>query len=133
MKYKHSTNYYDTRYAKYELTMKGLGLTPVSKGNFISLYEQLAGDTKHPTKNPMKDIIYSARYATKYNTAIAEKKALDKLGIKVKLDDLKNMTTTDFASKYASQLADAYRELRKAGTTGKAAALLISQQWFGSN
>ena len=133
MKYKHSDNYYDSRYAKYELTMKGFGLKPISKGNFISLYEQLAGDKKKPSKNPMKDIIYSARYGTKYNTAIAEKKALEKIGIKVKLEDLKSMTTTDFATIYASELADEYRKHRKAGETGKAAAHLISQQWFGSN
>lgn len=133
MKYKHSDSYYDSRYTKYELTMKGLGLTPVSKGNFISLYEQLATDPKRPSKNPMKDIIYSARYATKYNTAIAEKKALEKVGIKVKLDDLKNMTTTDFADKYSAEIAKEYRKHRSAGSTGKEAALLISQQWFGSN
>lgn len=133
MKYKHSAKFYDNKYAKYQAEMAKQGLTPVSKGAFISTYESLANDTKKPSKNPMKDIIYSAKYQTSYKSAVAEKKALEKIGIKVKLEDLKTITTQDFANQYASELARAYRDLRASGKTGKEAALLISQQWFGSN
>ena len=38
----------------------------------------------------------------------------------------------DFADRYAAELAKAYRELKSKGVAGKDAALLISQQWFGS-
>ena len=133
MKYKHSAQFYKDRYAKYASTIKSMGLIPIKEGAFISRYEELLTDPKNPSKNPMKDIIYSARYSTRYNTALAEKKALAKIGIKVKLEDLKNITTTEFADKYSKELAKEYRALKKAGNSGKAAELLISQQWFGSN
>lgn len=129
MKYKHSKKFYDTRYAKYKTEMKKLGITPVKKGAFVSAYDSLA----EVSKNPMKDIIYSAQYGTHYKNALAEKRALASIGIKVKLEDLKKMTTYDFADTYATQLATAYRDLKTKGITGKDAALIISQQWFGSN
>ena len=132
MKYKHSAQFYNKRYGKYKAEMLKEGLTPISKGAFVATYETIANDTKNPSKNPMKDIIYSAKYQTTYNAAVAEKKALQKIGIKVKLEDLKKITTHDFANQYASELSRAYRDLRSAGKTGKEAALLISQQWFGS-
>ena len=133
MKYKHSANYYKSRYAKYKAEMKKAGITPMKEGAFVSTYEALKDDPVNPSKNPMKDIIYSAKYGTSYNTALAEKKALSGLGIKVKLEDLKTMTTTDFADQYSAELGRAYRALRASGKSGKDAALLISQQWFGSN
>lgn len=129
MKYKHSKQFWTTRYNKYTTEMKRQGLTPVKKGAFISTYEALA-----PTsKNPMKDIIYSAKYGTAYKNALAEKKALSKIGIKAKLEELKKMTTYEFADTYSSELGKAYRAERAAGRSATEAKLLISQQWFGSN
>jgi hypothetical protein len=129
MRYKHSKQFWSTRYNKYKDEMNRQGLTPVKKGAFISTYEALA-----PTsKNPMKDIIYSAKYGTAYKNALAEKKALEGVGIKVKLEELKKMTTYDFADKYSKDLGRAYRAARAAGKSAKEAKLLISQQWFGSN
>lgn len=129
MKYKHSKKFYDTRYIKYKEEMRRLGIVPVKKGAFIATYEAIA-ETSY---NPMKDIIYSAQYSTAYKNALAEKRALAAIGTKVKLEELKKMTTIDFADRYAADLAKAYRELRSKGVAGKDAALLISQQWFGSN
>ena len=133
MKYNHSDAYYSSRYDKYKIEMKKAGLTPMSENNFISTYKALVADPKTASKNPMKDIIYSAKFGTKYKTALAERKALADIGIKVKLGDLKSMTTTDFADTYATELAREYRKHKTAGLSGKDAALLISQQWFGSN
>lgn len=129
MKYKHSNKFWTTRYDKYKTEMKRQGLVPVKKGEFISTYEALA-DT---SKNPMKDIIYSAKYGTAYKNALAEKRALSSIGIKAKLEDLKKMTTYEFADMYSSDLGKAYRAARAAGATAAEAKLLISQQWFGSN
>lgn len=129
MKYKHSNKFYTDRYNKYKKEMRKLGIVPVNKGSFISAYEALA----ETSKNPMKDIIYSAQYGTSYKTALAEKKALATIGIEVKLKELKIMTTQDFADIYANELATAYRNLRSNGVSGADAAILISQQWFGSN
>lgn len=129
MKYKHSNKFWTTRYDKYKTEMKRQGLVPVKKGAFISTYEALA-DT---SKNPMKDIIYSAKYGTAYKNALAEKRALSSIGIKAKLEDLKKMDTYEFADMYSSELGKAYRAARATGATAAEAKLLISQQWFGSN
>lgn len=128
MKYNHSKAFYNKRYSTYKAKVKALGGTVLKKNEFISAYNAISGDSK----NPMKDLVYGSKYGTKYSTAVAEHKALKGAGIKVKLEDLKTMTTQDFADTYAAQLAAAYRDLRRAGTSGKDAALLISQQWFGS-
>ncbi len=129
MKYKHSKKFWTTRYNKYKAEMKRQGLTPVKKGAFISTYEALA-----PTSNnPMKDIIYSAKYGTAYKNALAEKRALENIGIKVKLESLKKMTTYEFADTYSKDIGRAYRAARAAGASARDAKLLISQQWFGSN
>lgn len=129
MKYKHSQKFYDTRYNKYRAEMKRLGLVPVKKGAFISAYDSIA----EKSKNPMKDIIYSSQYGTAYKYALAEKRALANIGTKVKLEDLKKMTTQEFADKYATELYNARRSLLAAGKHPSEVALLISQQWFGSN
>lgn len=129
MKYKHSNQFWTTRYNKYKVEMRRQGLIPVKKGAFISTYEALA----KTSKNPMKDIIYSAKYGTAYKNALAEKRALSNIGIKAKLEDLKKMTTYEFADMYSSDLGRAYRAARATGATATEAKLLISQQWFGSN
>ena len=128
MKYKHSQKFYDARYNKYKATMKKLGIVPIKKGAFISAYDSIA----EKSKNPMKDIIYSSQYGTAYNYALAEKKALAQIGTKVKLEELKKMTTQEFADKYAIELYNARRSLLAAGKSRSEVNLLISQQWFGS-
>lgn len=128
MKYNHSKSFYDTRYKTYKTRVKALGGTVLKKNEFISAYNAISGDSK----NPMKDLVYGSKYGTRYSTAVAEHKALKGAGIKVKLEDLKTMTTQDFAAAYSSELSRAYRDLKAKGTTGKDAKILISQQWFGS-
>lgn len=128
MKYKHSQQFYNTRYNKYKATMKKLGIVPIKKGAFISAYDSIA----EKSKNPMKDIVYSSQYGTAYNYALAEKKALAQIGTKVKLEELKKMTTQEFADKYAIELYNARKALFAAGKSRSEVALLISQQWFGS-
>ena len=129
MKYKHTKKFYDTRYNIYKKEVAKIGGYALKKNEFISGYNALSGESK----NVMKDLVYASKYGTVYKTAVAEHRALKSVGIKgVKLEDLKKMTTQDFADSYATQLSAAYRELRAAGNTGKDAALIISQQWFGS-
>lgn len=128
MKYNHTKEFYDTRYKIYKKEVKRIGGYALKKNEFISGYNALAGESK----NVMRDLIYGSKYGTSYKTAVAEHKALKSVGIKTKLEDLKLITTQDFADTYATQLAAGYRDLRSKGITGKDAALLISQQWFGS-
>lgn len=129
MKYKHTKKFYDTRYKIYKKEVAKIGGYALKKNEFISGYNALAGESK----NVMKDLVYGSKYGTLYKTAIAEYRALKSAGIKgVKLENLKLITTQDFADSYATQLSAAYRNLRSQGVTGKDAAILISQQWFGS-
>lgn len=128
MKYNHSKSFYDTRYSIYKARVRAIGGTVLKKNEFISAYNAISGESK----NPMKDIVYGSKYGTRYATAVAEHKALKGAGIKVKLEDLKTMTTQDFAAIYAAELSKAYRELKASGATGAMAKTLISQQWFGS-
>lgn len=129
MKYKHSKEFYDTRYATYKQEVARIGGYALKKNEFISGYNALAGDSK----NVMRDLVYGSKYGTSYKTAIAEYRALKSVGIKgIKLEDLKLITTQDFADSYAVELSKGYRDLRARGITGKDAAIIISQQWFGS-
>lgn len=128
MKSQHSKSFYDTRYAEYKKRVKASGGFVLSRNSFESAYEALQGTTK----NVMKDLVYSAKYGTNYKTALAEFRALKSVGIKSSFKDLKLMTTQDFADTYVAELNKGYRDLRAQGITGKDAATIISQQWFGS-
>lgn len=129
MKYKHTKKFYDTRYKVYKKEVAKIGGYALKKNEFISGYNALSGESK----NVMKDLVYGSKYGTTYKTAVAEYRALKSVGIKgIKLEDLKLITTQDFADSYATQLSAAYRDLRSKGVTGKDAANIISQQWFGS-
>lgn len=129
MKYKHTKKFYDTRYAVYQKEVSRIGGYALKKNEFISGYNALSGESK----NVMKDLVYGSKYGTTFKTAMAEYKALKRAGIKgVKLEDLKLITTQDFADAYSVQLSAAYRDLRSKGMAGKDAAFIISQQWFGS-
>ena len=128
MKSQHSKSFYDTRYAEYKKRVKASGGFILNRNSFESAYEALQGTTK----NVMKDLVYSAKYGTNYKTALAEFRALKSVGIKSSFKDLKLMTTQDFADIYVAELNKGYRDLRAQGITGKDAATIISQQWFGS-
>lgn len=128
MAYKHSTKFYDDKYTIYKREVSKIGGTILNKNTFISAYESL----KTETKTVMKDLIYSSKYGTSYKTALAEYQALKRVGLTESFKDLKLMTTQDFAAAYSSQLSKAYKDAIKAGKDSSAAALLISQQWFGS-
>lgn len=128
MTYKHSAKFYNEKYNTYRKEVLRIGGTPLNKNTFISAYESLQTETK----TVMKDLIYSSKYGTSYKTALAEYQALKRVGLTESLKDLKLMTTQDFAAAYSAQLAKAYKDAIRAGATSSGAALLISQQWFGS-
>ena len=128
MKSQHSKSFYDTRYAEYKSRVMHSGGFVLNRNSFESAYEALQGTTK----NVMKDLVYSAKYGTNYKTALAEFRALKSVGIKSSFKDLKVMTTQEFADTYVTELNKGYRDLKAKGITGKDAATIISQQWFGS-
>lgn len=131
MAYKHSKEFYNKAYAKYSAALKGVvGATKLSKSAFRSAYDALKmeGD-----KNPAKTLVYNSKYGTSYSTALAEKRMAESMGVKVKLENLKKMTTQDFAAMYATELRKTYDDLKTKGISGKDASILVSQMWFGSN
>lgn len=131
MAYKHSNDFYNKAYTKYSAALKGaVGATKLSKSAFRSAYDALKmeGD-----KNPAKTLVYNSKYGTSYSTALAEKRMAASMGVKVKLETLKKMTTQDFASMYSTELRKTYDALKAKGISGKDASLLVSQMWFGSN
>lgn len=127
-KYQHTTKFYNEKYNTYKKEVLKIGGVALSKNSFISAYEGL----KAESKNVMKDLVYSSKYGTNYKTALAEYRALKRVGLSESLDNLKVMTTQDFAATYAAELSRAYKDAIKSGATSSGAALLISQQWFGS-
>lgn len=130
MKYTHSKKFFDDRYKKYKRDVKAIGGTILKKNAFKGAY---LGQVEAGSKNPMRDLVYASKYSTSYGTALAEYRALKGAGIKgVKLEELKLLTTQDFAYTYSTELSKAYSELKKAGITGRDASAIISAQWFGS-
>lgn len=128
MKSQHSKKFYDTRYAEYRKRVMAVGGFVLNRNSFESAYEALQGSTK----NVMRELVYSSQYGTTYKTALAEFRALKSVGIKASFKNLKTITTQDFAATYSAELNKGYRDLRAKGITGKDAATIISQQWFGS-
>ena len=126
--YKHSQNFYDKAYKTYVNKVSAIGGIPLKKNTFRSAYDALKGEGKQP----MAELVYSSKYSTKYKTALAEYKMAKSMGTKVKLEDLKQMTTQDFADYYAADLRKTYDDLKAKGITGKAAAKAVSNMWFGS-
>ena len=104
MKYKHTKKFYNTRYNVYKKEVARIGGYALKKNEFISGYNALSGESK----NVMKDLVYASKYGTTYKTAVAEYRALKSVGIKgIKLEELKLITTQDFAESYATQLSAA--------------------------
>lgn len=126
---KHTTKFYDKAYNKYKAKVKASGGIALNKSTFRSAYDAL----KLEGKQPMKELVYSSKYSTRYKTALAEYNIAKSMGTPIKLDDLKRMTTQDFADLYAGELRKTYDDLKAKGITGKAAAAIVSNLWFGSN
>ena len=126
--YKHTTKFYNNAYKKYTAQVRNIGGIPLKKSTFRSAYDAL----KAEGKQPMKELVYGSKYSTRYQTALSEYRMAKSMGAKVKLEDLKKMTTQDFADMYANELRNTYDDLKKKGITGKAAAKAISNMWFGS-
>ena len=127
--YKHTANFYNNKYAEYKRGVKAIGGTALNKNAFIEAYEYKQGQ-----KKPIiKELIYDSKYGTKLKTAKAELKALKDIGISANLEDLKSMTTQDFADVYAKEIAKSFNDYRAAGKSLNDTYDLISQMWFGSN
>lgn len=137
---KHTKRFMNRKYHEYLRDVKKIGGVPLKQNAFNSAYEAYMEENRQArlrgerVVDPNKELVYASKYATRYKTAIAQKKELKAIGIKESLEDLKKMETTDFARKYAAELAKAYREQQALNPTasGKDIGRIISQMWFGS-
>ncbi len=70
---------------------------------------------------------YGMKYQTHYKTARAERSMLKGLDVNdVKLQDLKEMSTTEFAERYEKEIMQSYKTYRAQGMTAKEAGALVS-------
>lgn len=137
---KHTKKFMKRKYMEYLTDVKKIGGTPLTQNNFQSAYEAYMEENRQArlrgerVVDPNKELVYASKYSTRYKTALAEKRELRAIGITESLEDLKKMETTDFAKKYAAQLAQAYRDQQALNPTksGKDIGRIISQMWFGS-
>lgn len=131
-----------------------------SMDEFISLYSAAAMDeAKSDNPHTMRKVKYLLLYKTDYKTAIAELKFVreqekmaeeryyedmtqwyqdGEVGPKpekpkrMSFEELKNMSTVEFAELHKEEIKKRYYELRNQGLKGKEAQILISAELFGS-
>lgn len=125
----HTENFYKSRYNKYKKKVKSLGLTPkYDYWQFSDIWDTLAAEGN---KRVFDQIIYSERFSTGYKTALAELKIARWTNTPVTLEQLKSMSTQDFAEMFKEYIDQTYNSW-KDRVGSKAAKLLVSQVYFGS-
>lgn len=128
MKYKHSDAFYMKQYKKYNKETLSGNLFR-NFGNFKAAYQQAEAQGM---KNITKNFVYETDYSISYDTYVAERDMMKKIGKKVAKKDLLNMTTTEFAEKYSHEINVVYNSYKKQGKTSAEAQDLISVYFFGS-
>lgn len=127
MKYKHSEAFYKKQYLKYN----GQVNHSLFK-NFDEFRESYKRAEAKGYKDITKNFVYETKYEIDYNTYVAERDMMKKIGKKVPKKELLNMTTTEFAEKYNEEIQHVYKSYLRQGKTGSEAAILISEYFFGS-
>lgn len=125
----HTESFYKSRYNKYKKKIKGLGLTPkYDYWQFSDIWDSLAAEGN---KRVFDQIIYSERYSTGYKTALAELRISRLANKPMTLEQLKSMSTHDFADMFRDAIDQTYNEWKdRAGS--KVAKMMVSQVYFGS-
>lgn len=131
MKNNHTEEFYMKKYKELKQFADDKNITFPYKNirEFKSTWNALREDG---IKNVDKAMKYGLQYETGYKTALAEYRVAKELGIDVKLKELKQMTTTDFAERNQSKIMQMYHDKRAEGLTGDQAGAFISTYWFGS-
>lgn len=135
LKYGHSASFYKDKYDKMKewARSKGIILPWKDQVGFEVTYDDYR---RRGSKNPISTMKYNIQYKTDLDTARAELQFIRSANIddKVKLKELKNMTTQDFYNKYKDEIESYREELKKGyGINSYQANKLISMHFFGSN
>ncbi len=141
---------------------KGIDFPFGSKREFISDWTALSQELSDGKGEVMREMKYGLQYATKYKVARAERQALREInqarindiesdferGIinadtrrdmlreirqnTPTFNELKSMTTREFAESHKDEIMARYNQLRKSGMEPGQAGDVISSEWFGS-
>lgn len=127
-KYKHTDTFYMKQYKKYNNTIVGGSLFR----NFESFKSAYTQAEAQGMKNITKNFVYETDYSISYDTYVAERDMMKKIGKKVNKKELLSMTTNEFAKKYSHEINVVYNSYKKQGKTSAEAQNLISVYFFGS-
>ena len=124
---RHSTDFYVQKYKEIKgyILDKGLDDPYSNLTDFINDYESMR---REGSKNVMKDLKYFSQHETSYKTARAMLAKAREFGSDLKLEDLKDMSTREFAELYYDQI----KAEMKGFKTSSAAAMYIGRTWYGS-
>ena len=78
--------------------------------------------------NILRQMKYDLKYETDYRTALQFKQAAEAAGIRLKLSDVKSMSTQDLVAAHYDEIKEAYKKSFFNGNLGK----FITLYWFGS-
>lgn len=125
----HTMEYFERKYQEIRQYAIDNGLEqPYHDINsFISDYEYMR---LHGVKNITKEMKYYAKYEVSYNTARAMLAKAREFGGTEKLNELKGMTTRQFAGRYINELKAEQKEAKD--MYGDAYTGYIGVMWFGS-
>lgn len=124
---RHNTDFYVEKYREitnYALD-KGLEVPYRNLTEFISEYEAVRASG---SKRVMAELKYYTQHETSYKTARAMLAKAREFGSDLKLEDLKDMSTREFAELYYDQI----KAEMKGFKTSSAAAMYIGRTWYGS-
>lgn len=128
MKYKHTDVFYMKQYKKYN-SMTINGNLFKNYNSFKAAYQQAEAQGM---KNITKNFVYETDYSISYDTYVAERDMMKKIGKRVPKKELLSMTTTEFAEKYSHEINVVYNSYKKQGYSSSEAQNLISVYFFGS-
>lgn len=126
--YKHTDKFYMKQYVKYKNEIQTKSLFK-NANEFKASYQQAEAKGQ---KNITKNFVYETDHEISYDTYVAERDMMKKIGKRVPKSELLSMTTNEFAEKYSHEINVVYNSYRKQGKTVEEAQDLISVYFFGS-
>lgn len=127
-KYKHTDAFYMKQYKKYNNTIVNSSLFR----NFESFKSAYTQAEAQGMTDITKNFVYETDYSISYDTYVAERDMMKKIGKKVNKKELLSMTTNEFAEKYSHEINVVYNSYKKQGYSSSEAQNLISVYFFGS-
>lgn len=129
-KTEHSQEFYQKKFNELQAYATAKGL-PFPFRSVRALQSTWIANQEAGTKNIDKTIKYNMQYSMNFKSALSAYKMAKKYKKQMKLEDIKKLTTTEFAQMFQPEIENEYKNILKT-TTAKKAGEFISQNWFGS-